>query len=538
MIRLDKLSLSFEDRPILNQVSFEVPRGKTLALIGESGGGKTSIARLLLGLVDGQRVHRYGSGCKSSKGGFQWSGDAWVGGLDVLRATSPQLRAFRGRKIGLIVQGLSDALNPHLTVLEHIDEMLKVHRIAEIDARQACSAYNLPKELLHRFPAGLSGGEVQRLLTALALIGKPEYLVLDEPTASLDPISRELAIQSFAVGRDERCQLLITHDLDLARRMADSVGVLYKGRLIEIGPTSRILTRPAEAYTRSLLNADTHMRPSGSKQYLTAFESSNPVVNNVSKSADTVEVTSKSRQVSRKAGILVSDLSHGFGGTQVLRNISVFVPKGTCFAILGPSGCGKSTFARLIAGYESVQSGEVGWCSSLPESLKETSERSTVIKKADASTSALVSQHPHRAMARHFSVAQVLQEALLLRRAVGQLKPAEYAEANRAALKALLDGVGLPTDSEFLGRRTAALSGGEAQRLVIARALATKPRYLVADEPTSALDIHSRAQVLDLLCELKQQQGLTIVLFTHDPVAAQYLGDDTVRLVGGKLTAF
>ncbi len=507
MIRLEKVFLRFADKTILDGVSFQVGNEETVAMVGESGGGKTSLARLLLGLLDGGPSDRRHSGAKA---GFRWSGSARVGDLDVLTATPRQMRAYRGRRAGLIVQALSDALNPHLTVLQHMEEVLKVRRVAGIDAGAACLDHNIPRHLHHRLPAGLSGGEIQRVLTALALIGDPPYLILDEPTASLDPANKERAVATFSKGRGNRCQLLITHDLDLARRLADRTGVLHQGRLVEIGPTADVFARPTDAYTRSLLQAS---GDTATARVRTPEPSEQEILPTAPIAAD---------GAAERSGLLVSNVTHGYGGPPVLQDISVFVPAGTCLAILGESGCGKSTLARLLTGFEPLQSGKIAWCPTAGPSA--------------FSLSALVSQHPHRAMARHFSVEQVLREAVLLSRKRHRGTRARRSDIDRGQIESMLSRVGLPVDDGFLARKTAALSGGEAQRLVIARALAANPRYLIADEPTSALDMRARAQILSLLRKLTEESGLALVLFTHDPAAAHALANRHLHLRNGELS--
>lgn len=524
MIRLDRLSLSFGQRPILTNISFEIRRGETLALVGESGGGKTSLARLLLGLVPGRRTESRDSR-RPQATGFHWSGAAWVGDLDVLRAGAAQMRAFRGREIGLIVQALSDALNPHLTVKQHMQEMLNARRRRGVDAREACLAHNIPEELHDRFPAKLSGGEIQRILTALALVSRPRYLVLDEPTASLDPVNKERAINAFTAGREERSQLLITHDLDLASRLADHLGVLHRGQLVEMGPTDEVLDNPTHPYTQALTGIDAS---AGNRHGRTIF-----VCTDLLPEADAGFLPGRLQTPVLREGLQVLKLSHRVNGQPVLREVSVFAPPGTCLAVLGASGCGKSTFARLLTGFDQAQAGTIVW-------FDETS-----LKKdrrghpgggglAEPLPSALVSQHPHRAMAPHFSVADVLREAL-------RLTKRTYSDTRtciQERIDALLLQVGLPTDPDFLDRRTAVLSGGEAQRLAIARALATRPRFIVVDEPTSALDMCARVQVLNLLNALKRKEAMTLVIFTHDMDAVFHLADCAFRLESGRLERF
>lgn len=501
MISIENLSLYIADKPILQNVSLAVTRGETLAIIGESGGGKTSLARLLLGLINGHYWQDEPKHPKAPKG-FHWSGKALLDNLDIARATKAELKAVRGKKIGLIVQALADALNPHLTILQHIEEVLAIHNLTHLNAEDACLEFNIPQNLHHRHASSLSGGEIQRVLTALALINKPDALILDEPTASLDPANKQRAIHSFLKDHQNRSQILITHDLDLAQKLADRVAVLHRGRIVEIGTAEQIFKAPSHPYTRDMIMPMTQNRLSqtdeaGGRQHM----------------AD--------EKQKRESGLQVKDLSHGFAGQSLLKHQSFFVPKGQCLAIIGPSGCGKTTLARLLTGFEPIQSGQITWI------------ENALSKSSATERSALVSQHPHRAMARHFSVMDILSEPLLLVGNKGEQKldPNE----KKARILELLDQVGLPTRDDFLTRKTTGLSGGEAQRLVIARALATNPDFLVADEPTSALDMYAKAQILSLLQELKEKRGLAVILLTHDHHVVDQLADHCLEFKDGTL---
>ncbi len=483
MINVETLSLSHDGKDILKSISFQIKPGETLALIGESGSGKTSIARILLGLIDGHQKT-----CRPSCHGFRWSGRACIDELDILQASPAQLRKARGQKIGLIVQALTDALNPHFTVHQHMHEVLQSHRLTGLTVQDAYIARNVPVSLHQRYANSLSGGEIQRILTALAMVTHPKYLILDEPTASLDPDNRERAIHAFSKGKEDRGQLLITHDLDLARTMADRVGVLLRGELIELGPTAKVLSQPQHPYTQSLIRFAT--------------------------SGDCKPATTQNAQ----SGLKIRDVSYHIEGRAILDRVAAFIPQGSCVAILGPSGSGKSTLARIVCGFKSAQAGSITWVNTSNEDDK-LSTRSDI---------AFVSQYPHRSMARHFSVAQVLKEALTL------AEPTQHMNLDDQ-IKAILDWVGLPNHKEFLAQKTATLSGGEAQRLAIARALITKPKCLVADEPTSALDMCAKAQVLELLQKLQTAHGLTLILVTHDHTVAHTLADTCLHLRNGQL---
>lgn len=485
MIRVENLSLSFADRRILDGISFTVAPDETLAVIGESGAGKTSLARLLMGLLPGGPAVS-----QRPTPGFRWSGEAQVCDLDVLRATQFDLRRFRGRQAGMIGQALTDALNPHMTVRQHLREVMSLHRLPGSVA-ETCTAWNIPAHLCDRYPGRLSGGEIQRILTALAMLPYPPVLILDEPTASLDVANRARAIETFRWGQESRCQLLITHDLELARQLAERVAVLEAGRIREITAAAAILPpRSPGRLTASAIGGGPHRHAA-------------PDTLSADCSCDTT-------------GLHARRLCHSHAGVPVLHDLTFHVPKGNCLAVLGESGTGKSTLARILAGLEPLQAGEIEW---VPAQGAEPVDLSL-------QRCAMVSQHPHRALARHFSVGQVLGEALWL---AGKRSGSQ---AGHLVARDLLETVGLPSSNAFLMQNTATLSGGEAQRLVIARALTTDADVLIADEPTAALDTAARDRILNLIARLKEERNLAIILVTHDAEVASRLADHFLKLPG------
>ncbi|ATG37645.1 ATPase component of various ABC-type transport system (plasmid) [Phaeobacter piscinae] len=489
MIRVDDLCLWHGPRAIFRDVSFEVPKGQTLALLGASGSGKTSLARLLLGVLPG----RYVDMADQNGDGFSWSGRAEVLGVDMLRAPRADQRKLRRTDLSLIVQALSDALNPHQTVLQHVVELLPQSRRRTSLALSICKRFNIPERILHRYPATLSGGEIQRVLTALALARDPQVLILDEPTAALDHGNRTLAVAALSEGRAQRSQLLITHDLDLAGQMADRMVILHDKQLVERGPAVEMLMRPSghAGIRRPRTMAQRGIAPL---------------------------VPRPEPLPTSPPGLVIQNLSHQQAGTQVLRDISAVARPGRCLAVFGPSGGGKSTLARLLCGYERLQTGRVLW-----RPRDEAHPR-----KCHPHELALVAQHPHRAMARHMSVGEVLHDAQRLFRRLGRM-------GRDIDIAGLMERVGLPHSGAFLSQRAADLSGGEAQRLIIARALLSRPLCMIADEPTASLDSDTRDTILNLFRRLMVEEQLALIVFTHDQKVAAALGHEIRFLSEGQL---
>ncbi|WP_065333693.1 ABC transporter ATP-binding protein [Tritonibacter mobilis] len=496
MIELRNLSLSVGDTALLQDINLSVATGETLALLGPSGAGKSSLARLLLRLLEGQpsRTLRH----KARHRGFHWSGQAIVAGTDVLSASVGQMRHLRGNQIGLITQSLSDALNPQLTMRAHVAEVLALHQITDITPEQVFATFNLPPGLLERRPAYLSGGEVQRVLIALSLLPKPKCLILDEPTAALDPANQTLTVKAMAHGRAQRAQILITHDPALALSVCDHIAVLDQGRIVETGTPRDLQRQPQHPKSRAMIQQPNDTAPG------TVTAPSGPDV------------------------LRVHQLSHCYGARPVLRNLSFSLRAGECLAVLGPSGCGKSTLARLVAGMEPLQSGQIIWS----EATRPARPSPRPCPRPCPCQIGYVSQFPHRALTAHFSVAQTLAEALSLSQ--GRLRwfqrPRHSDPATRTAICNALTAVSLPTDAPFLARLTRDLSGGEAQRLCLARALLMQPQVIIADEPTSSLDQCAAAEVIKTLSDLKQRAAISILLITHAPAVAQALADQQLTL--------
>ncbi|ATF20265.1 ABC transporter ATP-binding protein [Phaeobacter gallaeciensis] len=489
MIRVDKLCLWHGPRVIFRNVSFEVPKGQTLALLGASGSGKTSLARLLLGVLPGRHVDMV----DQNGDGFSWSGRAEVLGVDMLRAPRADQRKLRRTGLSLIVQALSDALNPHQTVLQHVVELLPNSRRRTSLALSLCKRFNIPERILHRYPATLSGGEIQRVLTALALARDPQVLILDEPTAALDHSNRTLAVAALSAGQAQRSQLLITHDLDLAGQMADRMVILHDRQLVERGAAVEMLMQPDR---RAMVCRPCTTAPRGIAPLVPRPE---PLPTS-------------------PPGLVVQNLSYQQAGTQVLRDISIAVRPGRCLAVFGQSGGGKSTLARLLCGYEPLQKGRILW----------RPRNDAQPRICHPQELALVAQHPHRAMARHMSVGDVLHDAQRLFRRLGRA-------GRDIDIAGLMGRVGLPHSSAFLSQRAADLSGGEAQRLIIARALLSRPLCMIADEPTASLDSDTRDTILNLFRRLMAQEQLALIVFTHDPKVAVALGHDIRFLSKGQL---
>jgi len=523
LIRVEGLSVRVGDVPILSDISLSLRPGQVLGVIGESGAGKTTLARTLVRLGPGRVEGRILLGEDQE---------------NVLAFDARRLRRYRGRQVALVVQAVGDALNPHMRVLEQVmDAIPSDAGLSRTAIRQRALALlerqGLHADLAERFPRGLSGGEIQRILLAMALANDPGVLILDEPTSALDPEARQTALDVIAEAARNRAVLLITHDVEAVRTLSDDLAVLYGGQVIEEGPASVLLNRPAHPYTRALLRAqpdrlsgkDLQGVPGRFERPATGCAFANRCVQRVAVClSDTpaldrpVDAGPDHRVACHRGGIVAAltarNLHKAQAGQSVLTGLDLEVMTGETVAVCGASGSGKSTLAHLLCGLEPPDAGTIALDDREGEG---------------AGGVALVAQHPHLALAPHFTVVEAVVEPLLFR-------ASHTEETRRARALECLHVTQLPTDDTFLARKVHALSGGELQRLALARALVGAPSVLVADEATSALDVSVQAKVLRLLSDLQEHHGLAIVLITHDLAVARRAADRLLRLDQGRLT--
>lgn len=512
MITVDGLSVWSEDVQILHRVSFTLSVGRPLVIVGESGAGKTTLALSLMRLWRGRT-----------------EGRVLVGGEDVLALDEKRLRRYRGRQAALVVQAVGDALNPHLRVIDQVAEAMLSHgTVARSEARSHAAAMlrrqGLGQNVGERFPAGLSGGEIQRVLLAMALANDPALLILDEPTAALDPDARRHCLDIIKSEAQRRYTLLITHDFDAAREVGADAAILYGGHLLERGPASAVLTAPRHPYSRGLLRAVPGRLSGKDLQGIPgSFERRGrgcPFANRCSQGiASCHELLPQLVEASghgiacHRGGIvsalMVCGLSKTMADRAVLCGVDLTLAAGETVAIFGASGSGKSTLARILAGLEEMDAGAI-------ERDCETGGRL-----------ALIPQHPQTALAPHFTVAEAVAEPLKLH-GVGP-------DQCRARVLDCLGAVQLPRDDAFLARKTHSLSGGELQRVAIARALVQEPTVLVADEATSALDVSVQAKIVRLLMDIQERRGLALLFITHDHALAKRVADRIMVLEHGRL---
>lgn len=479
-----------EAGPVVRDVTFEVNPGEVVAIVGQSGSGKSTIARAVQGLLpDNGRVT---------------AGEITIDGSEVTRLSQRAWRSLRGTTVGFVPQDPLGSLDPLKKIGHQIAEVLTVHGItgrreAHVRAVGLLDRVGIPEpeRRFGDYPNQLSGGQLQRVLIAIAIAGDPRLLIADEPTSALDVTVQQRILELLDELRDERGLgvVFITHDLALAEHHSDNVVVLRDGLVREIGPTATVLRSPRDEYTRQLIADAPALSPDKYR-----------------------------RQPAGRTPILsASGLTKRFGAATVLDGVSFEVSRGSIHALVGESGSGKTTAARVLAGLTPFDDGSirVDQLVRKPETTFGAAQQ-----RAQARLLQMVHQNPLAALDPRFSVGEAVAEPLRINR-VGS-------RADRAREVAhALDRVGLP--ETLIDRKPHEISGGQRQRVVLARALVLQPPILVLDEPTSALDVTVQAQVVDLLIELQRELALTYLFISHDLSLVRQIADDVSVLEHGHL---
>jgi len=476
---------------IVKDVGFSIPRGEVLALIGESGSGKTTIALTLLGYAR--------RGCRIAGGSIR------IGATSVLGLDAEGLYDLRGRKVSYIAQSAAAAFNPMKAIMDQVIEGALIHGTstraqAEAKAVELFAALALPDPsgIGARYPHQVSGGQLQRLMAAMALITDPELVVLDEPTTALDVTTQIEVLRAFKKVVRERgaTAVYVSHDLAVVAQMADQILVLSDGQMREVGATQDILSRPAHPYTKSLLAAAAPQPRDGAP---------------AATEAPLLEIRGLT------AGYGRVDAS-GMPATRVIDDLDLTIARGSTLGVIGESGSGKTTLARVIAGLVPAARGTVVFDGKpLPTNLTErTREQFRRIQ--------IVFQNADTVLNPAHTIERILARPLAFYHGV-------RGDEARKRIARLLDLVKLP--AALVSRRPAELSGGQKQRVNLARALAAEPDLILCDEVTSALDTVVGAAVLDLLAELRRELGVSLMFISHDISTVRAVCDQVVVLYSG-----
>lgn len=494
-----------ENVPIVNNVSFQVEPGQITALIGESGAGKSTIALAIMGYTQ--------PGCRI-KGGRIMLGD-----IDILSLNNEQRQKLRGTKISYVAQSAGAAFNPSLRIGQQVIESVVVHNTMEEKAAKMRSfeLFRLldlpePERIGRRYPHQVSGGQLQRLMIAMAMICSPEILLLDEPTTALDVTTQVEILKAIKdiIRENQTRAVYITHDLSVVAQVADNIVVLRNGEVIEYGETAQILHRPRAEYSKLLIEAvrqlpspDFFHTPLRETSCRKSFDQPLLEVRDVSASYD--------RRLWRKPT----------RRKLVLQDINITIGKGKTVAVVGESGCGKSTLARVIAGLLPPSNGGVLYHGERPFAPKLKDRDRSDLRRIQ-----LVFQDPDSSLNPKQQIREILGRPLEFYLNISR-------KNNRDRVEELLNWVELPPN--FAIRFPGELSGGERQRVSLARALSANPELILCDEVVSALDTIVGTAVLKLLERLQKRFGVSYLFISHDLATVANIADHVVVLYGGQV---
>ncbi|MER9747459.1 dipeptide ABC transporter ATP-binding protein [Mesorhizobium sp. M0140] len=498
LLDIENLSLTIGDTQILRGMELSVAPGEVMGLVGESGSGKSMTALTVMQLLPHAA---------------RATGHVTFDGIDILAATEDQMCALRGDDIGMVFQEPMTALNPVKTIGEQVAEGIRWHTKAsraeaEDRARKMLDRVGLPsaKFPMSRFPHELSGGQRQRVVIAIACALKPKLLIADEPTTALDVVlqAQILDLLRDLVAESRMGLLLISHDLAVVTEMADRITILRGGEVMEAGDTARTLSEQLHPYTRQLAQASMHV-PARARPH--DIETGQPLL----------QVESVTRDYPGRR----TSLFKRAPGIRAVDDVSLSMAPGQSVALVGRSGCGKSTLARMILALDQPSSGTIRF-----RGETVTGKSEAELKPARRNMQ-VVFQDPYGSFDPRQKVEKLIAEPLH----VLEKKPTR-AERREMVAHALHEvGLGISDMDKYPHE----FSGGQRQRLSIARAIITRPKLVVADEPVSALDVSIRAQILDLFAELNQKLGIAYLFITHDLTVARAITDEVLVMHDGKV---
>ena len=526
LISIEGLSVEFPGHQAVKHLDLSIARGETLALVGESGCGKSTTALALMRLLPRQA---------------KLSGRILLDGQDLLTLDERSMCAVRGNRVSMIFQEPMTCLNPVLTLGTQIGETLRLHRglSGAPLRRRVIELLDLvkvpdPHRRIDDYPHNLSGGQRQRVMIAAAIACEPDLLIADEPTTALDVTIQAQILALLDTLRAELSMglLLITHDLGVVGQWADRVAVMWGGERIEQGRTDKLLTHPEHAYTRGLLGASLRLDETlhYSKKRLpeirtridtatqeTVFEL--VTLPGIHVGADTALLHTEQAPLLQVVDLKTTYPSR-HGPVNAVDGVSFQIGHGETLGLVGESGCGKSTLSRTILRLLDPSSGQIRLNG---EDTRDLDRRRLVHYRSQVQ---MIFQDPYASLNPRHTVQDILDAALTIHKIGNRV-------VRQNKIRQILDAVGLPRDA--VKRYPDAFSGGQRQRIGIARALVLRPALVICDEPVSALDVSVQAQILNLLTDLKSEFNLSYLFISHDLSVVHYLADRVMVMNAGRI---
>ena len=522
LVEVENASLYIGKNKILKNLSFKIYNNEIVAIVGESGSGKSMTALSLIGLQPKQAI------IKATRMIFD--------NQNLMTFNSKDWQKNRGNTLGIVFQEPQSSLNPSIRCGKQLFEVLQMHRQLKIKQKEELVKeclrdvqLNDYKRIVKSYPHELSGGQKQRVMIAMALLCNPKLLIADEPTTALDvTVQKEIMeLLKSLQKKYEMSILFISHNLAIVKQLADRVLVMHEGRIVESENSNVLFQNPKHNYTKGLMFA----RP----QIGVRLERL-PTIKDYSNSMFKPKKTSLSKRLekhneiySQKPLIEIKDFEKNYFNNnwfrgkislKALHKTSFSLYPGETLGLVGESGCGKSTLAKTLVYLDPATSGEFFW-----QGVKVAFNNKNHIDQLRKDVQ-LIFQDPYSALHPYKTVGRALEEVLFVHSSKSNI---DYSQR----VIELLSKVGL--DSEYRNRYPHELSGGQCQRVVIARALAVEPKVLICDESVAALDISVQAQVLNLLNDLKQDLGLSYIIISHDLAVVKYMSDRIMVMQNGSL---
>lgn len=533
LLTVSHVSIGFDGTPVTHDVHFSLFPGTITALVGESGSGK-SVSAMALAHLDPSQA--------------EVSGQAFLDSnttLNILDNTLDQasLQKLRGGQIGVVFQEPMTAFNPLMTLGKQVEESLIYHqpKLSKQERKEAVlhafEAVRLPQpeRIFTAHPHELSGGQLQRVMIAMAIINNPSIIIADEPTTALDVTTQKAILQLLESLARERhlAILIITHDMGVVWEAAQYVYVMQKGEIVEEGSTRQIFTAPTHPYTRMLLDAVPKLTVGSESDTAASASSSADAIDAATSATDATAATdpavdptanSPSPALVQLEHVSLS-YSHRAHAKLALHDISLRIGAGETLALVGESGAGKTTIGKVISGQLTPQQGTVLIGGDNLAGLKGKKLRQA------RSSIGFVFQNSSSALVPTKTIGWSIAEPLLVEESLGSTKLSS--QQRRERVEELMEHVGL--DPALASRFPYQLSGGQRQRVGIARAIALRPKLLIADEPTSSLDVTVQKRVLDLLRTLQQEYGYACLFITHDLGIVQEVAHNLAVIKSGEI---
>ncbi|SLM62540.1 MULTISPECIES: ABC transporter ATP-binding protein [Dickeya] len=501
---------------VVRDLSFDIAARETLALVGESGCGKSVTALSIMRLLAGPEVHTRGRVC--------------FNGIDLLGLNARAMQQIRGNAIGMVFQEPMTSLNPVMKIGQQITEVLQRHRGMDNRSARAHAVRLLEKvripaarARLDEYPMSFSGGMRQRVVIAIALACQPKLLIVDEPTTALDvTIQAQILGLLKALQQEEGMSMLfITHDMGVVAEMADRTLVMHQGERVELAATRQLFHAPEHPYSQSLFRAlarlgDMSDSPLPRRFLLADAPAEAELENTVTPGEPVLAV----RNLVKRFDVRRGWLQRVRGRIHAVESVAFSLQPGETLSLVGESGCGKSTTGRAILRLLEPTSGEVSLCG---KNLLAADKAELGALRMRAQ---MIFQDPYESLNPRLAVGQAIAEPMIAHRlASPQQAPEKVAQ--------LLESVGLR--AEMAGRYPHQFSGGQRQRLCIARALALNPQLIIADEAVSALDMTVKAQIINLMLELQQQRGLAYLFISHDMAVVERISHRVAVMYQGEI---